>query len=133
MAYKPKNSKPVLQEQPAKEKASKKISMKEFQAWLSGVEEMQPQDWHPDLNQWRIIRTKIDTVVTTISRPVDDDDDTEEYAPRGTRRGPVQYEPSALASSMISPTAPAFAVDDAGRLKTPNVDTSAQPYASSLE
>lgn len=48
MAYKPKN---------------KDVTLAEFQAWLEGVEEVQPKDWCPDAKQWKLIRNKIRNIV----------------------------------------------------------------------
>lgn len=42
---------------------SKQITLKEFKAWLQGVEELQSDDWHPTKEQWQKIRDKIDTIV----------------------------------------------------------------------
>ncbi len=41
---------------------NKKISLLEFRAWLGGVEELQPNDWVPTGEQWKLIRKKIDTI-----------------------------------------------------------------------
>ena len=49
----------------AAKRKNKKVSLKEFKAWLEGVEEMQPEDWHPTPEQWRVIREKINTIVET--------------------------------------------------------------------
>lgn len=43
----------------------KKITVQEFKAWLEGVEEMQPEGWHPTKEQWEIIREKIKLIVDT--------------------------------------------------------------------
>lgn len=51
----------------AVEKKDKSISVKEFQMWLQGVEEMQPDDWTPDARQWAKIREKISCI--TAERP----------------------------------------------------------------
>lgn len=45
----------------------KKISMLEFRAWLQGVEELQPKDWTPTAEQWKLIRNKIDTIDSTVT------------------------------------------------------------------
>jgi hypothetical protein len=34
-------------------------SLTEFRAWLSGVEEMQDEDWAPNVSQWALIRKRI--------------------------------------------------------------------------
>lgn len=46
----------------AKKKMVKKYTLAEFKAWLEGIEEIQPNDWHPDLTQWRMIRDKIGAI-----------------------------------------------------------------------
>ncbi len=47
----------------ARKKAVKKYTLAEFKAWLEGIEEIQPADWHPDLDQWKMIREKIGAIV----------------------------------------------------------------------
>ena len=47
----------------AKRKTKKKYTLTEFQAWLEGVEELQPAGWSPDANQWKLIRDKISNIV----------------------------------------------------------------------
>lgn len=39
-----------------------KISLKEFRAWLDGVEDVQPDDWAPNKEQWTKIRQQIDRI-----------------------------------------------------------------------
>lgn len=39
-----------------------KISLKEFRAWLDGVEDLQPDDWAPTKDQWAKIRQQIDRI-----------------------------------------------------------------------
>lgn len=55
-------------------KRNKKISLKEFRAWLEGVEELQPKDWSPSSEQWKLIRDKIkyinDAETELLSQPV---------------------------------------------------------------
>jgi len=116
-------------------KATKKQTLGEFRAWLSGVEEMQSEDWSPDLTEWRRIRQRIDEIVE--SRPPRN---TEDDGP------PIRYPsfvpPSNLMPEQpimpqpIPPTPPPFMNTsgvEGARIKTPNVDTSAGTYASSLE
>jgi hypothetical protein len=43
-------------------KRVKKQTLAEFRAWLSGVEELQPEDWAPDATQWKTIREKMDHI-----------------------------------------------------------------------
>lgn len=47
----------------ARKKQTKKYTLSEFKAWLDGIEEIQPADWHPDANQWKMIRDKINAIV----------------------------------------------------------------------
>lgn len=46
----------------ATRKRTKKQTLAEFRAWLSGVEELQPDDWAPTPEQWKLIRDKIDGI-----------------------------------------------------------------------
>lgn len=39
-----------------------RISLKEFRAWLDGVEDLQPEEWAPTKDQWEKIRQKIDLI-----------------------------------------------------------------------
>lgn len=41
---------------------AQKITLRDFKSWLSGVEEMQEDDWSPSTEQWRRIRQKIDLI-----------------------------------------------------------------------
>jgi len=43
-------------------KRVKKQTLAEFRAWLSGVEELQPEDWAPNATQWKTIREKMDHI-----------------------------------------------------------------------
>ena len=47
----------------AARKKKKDITLIEFRAWLEGVEELQPASWHPDATQWKLIRSKIDSII----------------------------------------------------------------------
>lgn len=136
MTYKNKTAKTISEAQkstPSKNK-KKSVTLNEFRAWLSGVEEMQPDDWHPDLGQWRIIREKIDCVIgnsSTIREQHNEDNNAEQQNERQVR--PVRFERSALMDAIPNNPAPAFAVDAKGAIKTPVIDTSNGNYASSLE
>ncbi len=46
-----------------KRKRKQKQPLKEFKAWLQGVEELQPDDWCPNVEQWQLIRDKINGIV----------------------------------------------------------------------
>lgn len=129
-------------------KPSKTCSLEQFKAWLSGVEEMQEDGWVPNSTQWRRIRQKIDEVVENsrpfnagaAGAPVVSDQPARIVQPSG----PSAF--SNVPSVNMTGAAPAppphisfvattdMTRDGSGaRIKTPNVDTSQQPYQSSLE
>lgn len=41
----------------------KEITFQHFLTWLEGVEDMQPDGWVPNEQQWKRIRSKLNTVV----------------------------------------------------------------------
>lgn len=43
----------------------KKITLSEFKAWIQGVEQLQPKDWAPTAEQWKMIREKIELITET--------------------------------------------------------------------
>jgi hypothetical protein len=116
-------------------------TLREFRAWLSGVEEMQSDDWSPDLTQWRRIRERIEN----ISEPKNSfksggtgpsDEDFHPVAPMPVRAsGPSAFAAPAV---LMAPPAPlptfmnTSGVEGA-RVKTPNVDSSSGQFTSSLE
>ena len=111
------------------------VSFSEFQAWLEGVEEMQPDDWAPSLEQWRRIRSKIDTVVTdeseegtvvnnVVPRPAP------KPAPRPRQPAPRPTTSALDESSALTPASHNSA--GAGTaVKTPDIDSSGG-YTTSL-
>jgi hypothetical protein len=44
----------------------KKYTLNEFQAWLTGIEEIQPDDWHPTSDQWRLIRERMNGIIPDV-------------------------------------------------------------------
>jgi len=48
-----------------KEVADDTIDIDTFKAWLSGVEDMQGDDWTPSAEQWKKIRSKINLLTVT--------------------------------------------------------------------
>jgi hypothetical protein len=128
------------------DKKDKKLTVKEFRYWLEGVEEMQEDDWSPDVKQWKRIREKIamlDDVTTTNTFA--------EVVPvppvmvPGMVSFPANVNPHNPLESMNinpsqfpaptgpSPTGP-FLHDDLARpARTPNIDTGpGKPYKSSF-
>ena len=51
-------------------KIKKRYTLKEFQAWLSGIEEIQPDDWHPDLEQWKLIRDRLGNIIADVQEKI---------------------------------------------------------------
>lgn len=45
---------------PSKKSLSTSISVSEFKSWMSGVEDMQEDDWVPNKQQWERIKSKIE-------------------------------------------------------------------------
>jgi hypothetical protein len=43
-------------------KKKAKQTLNEFRAWLQGVEEMQEDGWIPSIDQWKLIRDRIDNI-----------------------------------------------------------------------
>jgi hypothetical protein len=116
------------------------VSLAEFRAWLGGVEEMQPAEWVPTAEQWRLIRSKIDMIVES-PRPV-------ESSPQGGR-GVVPGQQTFLEQPMrtefagetafAAPLMPPVQVPQSllpgpdGKLKTPDIDTSNGSFRSFFE
>jgi len=46
-----------------KKKRKPKQTLAEFRAWLLGVEELQPEAWSPNRDQWLLIRERIDKII----------------------------------------------------------------------
>ncbi len=93
----------------ARKKAVKKYTLAEFKAWLEGIEEIQAADWHPNLDQWKMIREKIGAIVEPppIKEPnLPPAGMQHESRPAATgqpvRRPPFQPQPSALDETPVS-------------------------------
>lgn len=39
------------------------MTMTQFRAWLQGITDMQPANWHPNLEQWNTIKQRLESVV----------------------------------------------------------------------
>ncbi len=121
----------------------KKLTLNEFRAWLAGVEEMQSDDWTPDPTQWSRIRSKIEDIQDNPrsfnSGGTGPSDDYEQPARVLRAQGPssLLVAPGAVVPGPMPNTPPPFMntsdLKDGARIKTPNVDTSAREYTSSLE
>ncbi len=137
----------------ARKKAVKKYTLSEFKAWLEGIEEIQPDDWSPDLGQWKMIRDKIaaiqeppppvETGIVIPPAPA-------RPPPRQVQQAPAQLPPSSLTTNTVTgdiptpemtPAAKAIlsgklpkemVTDPSGTSKTPNIDTLDGNYESSF-
>lgn len=92
-------------------KRGKKISLREFRAWLQGVEELQPEDWHPDHEQWKKIRNKIDNIVEEEPETQVVHHAYNNHSENG--RGPVQMDGGAAAPPWAVPS-PSVPVEPTG-------------------
>lgn len=119
----------------------KRVTLNEFKAWLDGVEELQPVDWTPSVDQWKLIRAKISNIreptpqveqlqVAPMSyRPVE----PQPTLPHGmVPPPPVGGLPSGAVVDM-SPEAKAMLTRSPGdKSTTPNIDTADGAYQSSF-
>lgn len=111
--------------------SKKKLSLNEFRAWLSGVEEMQDESWTPSPTQWRTIRTKIEEVIDPVQQQQRTRYVDEGYDERPM--GPIRPAgPSAFTAPL--PATPAVTVPGmSGSTKTADIDTSKKPYVAAFE
>lgn len=95
-----------------------------FKAWLTGIEEMQGEDWSPNLEQWKRIKSKLMDIEDTPSVPA--------YAepPRLQQPWipPQQFTPPTSSAFDVAPRMP---IQHMESTKTPDIDSSAG-YQSSL-
>lgn len=136
----------------------KERTLSEFRAWLEGVEELQGSDWHPDAEQWKLIRAAIDGIVVEdsepFSTPMHQQQPPHTPPPRPMQREEPRYippPPQSSALEQVSPVPqnvemtpaaraalggtlpPSMVPDASGKLKTPNIDTSNGEYGSGFE
>ncbi len=133
------------------------LTLGEFKAWLSGVEEMQPRGWVPDAAQWKTIRSKFEDIVegprvsstpaegvgynpanpfereARMSRPVSG------FNPPPTMIPPQQPIELSNPNRPVESTNPMADISTpegkkiVGRVKTPNIDTSHGNYTPAFE
>jgi len=70
-------------------KRNKKISLLEFRAWLEGVEELQPSDWSPSAEQWKLIREKIKLIKEPEPEVVKESTPAPPQSPVSTENAPM--------------------------------------------
>ena len=142
-----------------KKKSTKKITLSEFRAWLSGVEEMQKLDWFPSAEQWQTIRDKINLIEEQKTqnfnqgmsrqepaRPVDNTSNFnrhpdvnrfgDSYLPGPEQLMPnIQMTPELQAKYLEiqkNPSLPGLS-QGGDRIKTPDIDTGNGLFSSSFE
>lgn len=115
---------------------TKNITLSEFKAWLQGVEDMQPNDWSPNVEQWTRIREKIDLIIESDIANQSNQRVKEQALPVRLNQSFAQpYRPvdnSALAgvATNAPPRINPENLKQGDRLLTPNLDTSDGQYNS---
>lgn len=124
----------------ATRKRKQKQTLKEFNAWLQGVEELQPEGWSPTAEQWQLIRNKIDGIVEEKKVVEKVINDLQPKPVRNYQQGQnIPMIPAAPAVGGIPPApvdmtpAARQMLNPAGEAaKTPDIDTSDGNVASSF-
>ena len=131
-------------------KKRQKQTLREFKAWLQGVEELQPDNWSPNREQWQLIRQKIDNIVEERIVVQKEAKNTVKETPQ-TQMPPrqipqqgalppipppppvpgslpnVPVEVSPEAKKLLDPAA------NGGKIKTPDIDTTDGTFKSPFE
>lgn len=120
------------------------VTVREFKMWLSGIESMNSDNWHPNKLQWKKIREKIELIADGIPTTFPAYHMPQQFAPvdQGYMATTSSSEFVNTASSILptdggvrsissqglfaNPDAPSLAV------KTPNIDTSTGEYKSAF-
>jgi len=125
----------------AAKKRKQKQTLKEFRAWLEGVEELQPDNWAPNREQWARIRARIDgikeePVAKTTPAPTPAANITNQPAPAPVIQPFYQQPPASLMAPAPASSIPAGEIEispaarqmldpgPGGKAKTPDIDTS---------
>ena len=123
----------------ATKKRNKKISFTEFMAWISGVEDMQPSDWHPNEVQWNTIREKLDLVKPDEIEVIIEEEQRiqpsmhSSFIPAPTSQVPgTPHRPTGVPTLPSAMQASGASSGELSATKTPNIDTSDGGYESNL-
>jgi len=123
----------------ATKKRKQKQTLREFRAWLEGVEELQPENWSPNREQWARIRERIDGIKEEAQRPIEPTRSAQPAQPTNTTpQKPVIYQqpssilppppaPGGLPPGEIEMTPAAKQMlnpGPGGKAKTPDMDSS---------
>lgn len=88
-------------------KRNKKITLNEFKAWLEGVEELQPEDWSPNAEQWKLIRDKINSIKEEVVKQQPKQVDQQNITPQPQPQPqPAQRSAQAPSSMPLPPPPP---------------------------
>lgn len=106
-------------------KKSKKITLGEFKAWLEGIEDLQPDDWCPDLSQWKLIKEKIKSIDHV--EYVDTVENTRRYPgtnpPPNRPKGPPPVNPPQIPLAPPVPSSIPSGEFEIGNMKVPRTTT----------
>lgn len=117
------------------QKKSTGTSLALFKAWLTGIEEMQGDDWHPDANQWKRIKEKL----MSVEEPTAPEAEPHQYRPPVMNyQQPDQFyapappmPPMPQMNSAMQTANPTTAGTSLPGVRTPDIDSSGG-YKSSL-
>ena len=127
---------------------TKTCSLKEFRAWLEGMEEMLGDEWVPSKDQWKRIRNKINTIAAveaSVEVPTTNNFFNGQPVAPTTGAGRVNQpvrQPVHVPDSNLKPapvqqqniTGPRpMSTQDGGMITTPEIDTFHKPYKSAFE
>jgi len=118
-----------------KRKRKQKQTLREFRAWLQGVEELQAENWAPNRDQWKLIRDKIDGITVeerVIEKVVNNTVQGQNIPQAAPRPVPttlpfIPPPPTGgipLSEIDMTPAARAMLNPQDGTIKTPDIDTS---------
>jgi hypothetical protein len=116
-------------------KRKQKQTLREFRAWLQGVEELQAENWAPNRDQWKLIRDKIDGIIEekrTVEKVINNvvQGQTLPQATQPPVPAALPFIPPPpiggipLSDIDMTPAARAMLNPGDGKIKTPDIDTS---------
>lgn len=126
--------KPKIENKETKETT---ITLRDFKAWLQGVEDMQEAGWTPNAEQWKRIRHKIDLITAVVAVEVETVKPSEvKSLPKAGKANTQNFPPAAppviptsgLDAAPVVAAKGGLKVED-GRIKTPS-DLSGEKYTA---
>ncbi len=116
----------------AAKKRKQKQTLREFRAWLEGVEELQAETWSPNREQWSRIRARIDGIKEEVKAPAA----AEPVAAPVAAQNPAMYQRAPMMAPLPAGGVPAGEAEmtpaarqmlspgSGAKAKTPDIDTS---------